>query len=215
MDTKDSAENTAHSAAPAKPGPKPRPGEPEPEETVPSVPLNGREDDSLEGMGAAFSGLHVHLLEKEKEKEAMDLRATEDDPGGVHDPSGGVPFDDKPSGRAPRVSERPAAPLPSATTPPATHPATSSPTTSQTMAEGLGFTGMPYPTHGVDPVATAPPMATAVSEPAASSSTYTGIHESMPGRYAEDYHRPPTGVGPTFLPGSAAPEPGDTMPAPR
>ena len=45
------------------------------------------------------------------------------------------------------------------------------------MAEGLGFAGMPYPTYGVHPVATAPPMATAISEPMASSSTYTGIHE--------------------------------------
>ena len=66
------------------------------------------------------------------------------------------------------------------------------------MAEGLGFTSMPYPTYRVDPVALAPPIATAVSEPLATSSIYTGIHEPMPHRYAEDYHWPPTGVGPTF-----------------
>ena len=68
------------------------------------------------------------------------------------------------------------------------------------MAEGLGFTGSPYSTYGVDPVATAPPMALEVSEPVASSSTHAGIHQPIPRRYAKDYHRPPTGVGPTFFP---------------
>ena len=75
METKDTAEKTAPSAAPAKPAPKPRPGEPEPEEPVPSVPLSGPEEDSLEGLGAAFSGLHVggpEGKEKEKEKGAVD-----------------------------------------------------------------------------------------------------------------------------------------------
>ena len=67
------------------------------------------------------------------------------------------------------------------------------------MAEGLGVTGMPYPTYGVTPAATAPPMATAVSEPVASSSTYTGICESMPLRYNDDYHRPAKGVYMTDL----------------
>ena len=82
------------------------------------------------------------------------------------------------------------------------------------MAEGLGFTGMPYPTYGVTSAATAPPVATAVSEPVASSSTYTGIHESMPRRYDDDYHRPATGVCMTGISGYAAPETGYTMPAP-
>ena len=81
------------------------------------------------------------------------------------------------------------------------------------MAECLGFTGMPYSTSGVDPVATAPPMAIAVSEPVASSSTYTGIDEPMPRRYAEYYQRPPTGVGPTFPPAYAEPKTGYAMPA--
>ena len=81
------------------------------------------------------------------------------------------------------------------------------------MAEGLGFTGMPYPTYGVTPAATAPPMATAVSEPVASSSTYTGILESMPRHYDDDYHRPATGVYMTGIPGYAALETGYTMPA--
>ena len=59
MDTKDTAETTAPSVAPAKPAPAPKPpGEPEPQEPVPSVPLSGLEDDSLEGFRAAFSGLY-------------------------------------------------------------------------------------------------------------------------------------------------------------
>ena len=76
MDTKDTAEMTAPSAAPAKPAPKPKPGEPEPEEHVPSVPLGGPWDDWLEGLGAAFSGLCIGG-EKEKEKEAVDMGAEE------------------------------------------------------------------------------------------------------------------------------------------
>ena len=94
---------------------------------------------------------------------------------------------------------------------PASHPATSSPTTTPPMAEGLGFTGVPYPTYGVHSFAAAPPMATAVSEPVASSSTYTGIRESMPRRYAHDYLRPATGVYMTGILGYAAPETGYTM----
>ena len=73
---------------------------------------------------------------------------------------------------------------------------------------------MPYSTYVVTPAATAPPMATAVSEPVASSSTYTGIRESVPRRYDDDYHRPATGVYMTGIPGYSAPEIGYTMPAP-
>ena len=80
------------------------------------------------------------------------------------------------------------------------------------MAEGLGFTGMPYPSYGVTPAATLPPMATAVSEPVASSSTYTGVPESMPRLYEDDYHRPAASVYMTGIPGYAPPEPGYTMP---
>ena len=187
MDTKDTAEKTAPSAAPAKPAPKPRPGEPEPKEPVPSVPLSGRGDYSLEGLGAAYSGLSVGGPEgkkKEKEKEAVDMGVEEEDPGDEHDPSDEVLFDHKPAKSAPSASDHPAVPSPTTTTLPATHPATSSPTTTPPMAEGLGFTGMPYPTYGVTPAVTAPPMATVVSEPVASSSTYTGIHEPAPLRYA-------------------------------
>ena len=134
------------------------------------------------------------------------------DPRDEHDPSEEVPIDNKPSESAPSASDHPAPPSPTTTTLPATHPATSSPTTTPPMTEGLGFTGMPYATYGVNPVATAPPMATAVSEPVSSSFTYTGIHDPAPLRYAEGYHRPPAGVGPTHIPDYAAPEPGYAMP---
>ena len=73
---------------------------------------------------------------------------------------------------------------------------------------------MPYPIYGVTPAATAPPMTTAVCEPVASSSTYTGIHEPAALRYAEGYYRPPAGVAPTYIPGHATLKPGYTMPAP-
>ena len=73
---------------------------------------------------------------------------------------------------------------------------------------------MPYPTYGVTPAATVPPMATAVSEPVASSSTYTGMPQSMPRRYDDDDHRPAAGVSMTGIPRYAAPETGYTMPAP-
>ena len=190
MDTKDTAAKAAPLAAPAKPALKPRPVEPEPEEPVPSVPFSGPGDDSLEGLGAAFSGLSIggpEGKEKEKEKEAVVIGVEEEDPGHEHDPSDEVLFHDTPAESAPSASDHPAVPSLTTTTFPATHPAKSSPTTTPPMAEGLGFTGLPYPTYGVTPAATAPPMATAVSEPVASSSTYTGIHEPAPLRYAEGY----------------------------
>ena len=176
MDTEDTAGTTAPSVQPPKPALAPKPaGEPEPEELVPSVPLSGLGDDSLQGLRAAFSGLSVagpEGKEKEKEKQAVDMGAKEVDPGNGHGPSDEVPFEDKPVESAPSASDYPAVPSPTTTTLQATHPATSSPTTTPPMAEGLGFTGMPYPTYSVTPAATVPPMATAVSEPVASSSTY-------------------------------------------
>ena len=191
MDTKDSAKTTAPSVAPAKQAPAPKPAdEPEPEEPVPSLPLSGLGDDSLEGLRAAFSGLSVGGPEgkkEEKEKQAVDMGAEEIDPGDGHKPSYEVPFDDKPVESAPSASDYPAVHTPLTTTLRATHQATSSPTTTPPMAEGLGFTGMPYPTYGVTPAATVPPMATAVSEPVASSSTYTGVPEPMPRRYEDGY----------------------------
>ena len=218
MDTKDTAETTAPSVAPAKPAPAPKPaGESEPEEPLPSVPLSGLGDDSLEGWRAAFSGLSVggpKGKKKEKEKQAVDMGAEEVDPRDGHEPSDEVPFDDKPVESAPSASDYPAVPSPTSTTLPATHPATSSPTTTPPMGEGLGYNGMPYPTYGVTPAATVPPMATAVSEPVASSSTYTGAPEPRPRRYEDDYHRPVAAVYMTGILGYAAPEPGPTMPAP-
>ena len=143
----------------------------------------------------------------------MDLGAEEVDPGDEHDPSDEVPFDDKPVESAPSASNYPAVPSPTSTTLPATHPATSSPTTTPPMAEGLGLTCMPYPTYGVTPAAAVPPMATAVSELVASSSTYTGVPEPMPRRYEDGYHRPAAAVDMTGIPGYAVPEPGYTMSA--
>ena len=114
------------------------------------MPLTWLGDDSLEGLRAAFSGLTVGGPEgrkKEKEKEALDTGAEEVDPGDGHERSAEVPFDDKPVERVPSASDYPAVPSPTTSTLPATHPATSSPTTTPPMAEGLGLTGMPYPTY--------------------------------------------------------------------
>ena len=81
MDSKDTAEKTVPSVALAMPAPAPKPaGGPEPEEPVPSVPLSGLADDSLEGLRAAFSGLAIggpEGKEKEKEKEAVDMGVEE------------------------------------------------------------------------------------------------------------------------------------------
>ena len=181
------------------------------------MPLSGQGDDSLDGLRAAFSVLSVggpEGKEKEKEKQAVDMGAEEVDRRDGHGPSDEVPFEDKPVESAPSASDYPAVPSPTTTTLPATHPATSSTTTTPPMSEGLGFTGMPYPTYGVTRAATVPPMATAVSEPVASSSTYTGVPKPMPRRYEDGYHRPAAGVYTTWIPGYAAAEPSYTMPAP-
>ena len=210
MDTKDTAQTTAPSVAPAKPAP-------EPEVTVPSVPLSGLRDDSLDGLGVAFSGLSVggpEGKEKEKEKQAVDRGVRESYPGDGYAPPDEAPLEDTPEESAPSASHLPAIPSPTTTTLPAAHPATSSPTTTPPMAEDLGFTGMPYPTYGVTPAATVPPLATAVSKPVASSSTYTGAPEPMPRRYEDVFDRLARGVYMTGIPGYAAPKPGYTMPVP-
>ena len=124
-----------------------------------------------------------------------------------------MPFEETAVESAPSASDFPAVPSSTTTTLPATHPATFSPTTTPLMAEGVRLTRMPYRTYGVTPAATVPPMATAVSKPVASSSTYTGVPEPMPRRYEDGYHRPAAGVYMTGIPGYAAPEPGYTMPA--
>ena len=104
MDTKDTAEKTAPSVAPAKPVEKRRLRSPGPEKPVPSVPLSRLGDDSLEGLGAAFSGRSLggpEDKEKEKVKEAVDMRVEEEDPGDENGPSDEVPFDDgRPVGAA-------------------------------------------------------------------------------------------------------------------
>ena len=144
----------------------------------------------------------------------MNMGIEEVDAGDGREPSNEVPFDDKPVESAPRASDYPAVPSPTTTTLPVTHSATSCPTTTPRMAEGLGLTGMTYPTYGVTPAATVPPMATAVSELSAFSSTYTGVPEPMPQRYEDGYTRPAAAVYMTGIPGYAAAEPGYTMPAP-
>ena len=215
MDTKDTAKTTAPSVAPAKPAPAPKPaGEPEPEMPVPSVPLSGLRDDSLDGLGVAFSGLSVagpEGKEKEKKKQAVYRGVEEAYPGDGYGPPNEAPLQDTPEKSAPSASDLPAVPSRKNHT---AHPATSSPTTTRLMAEGLGFTGMPYPIFGVTPAATVPPMATAVSKPVASSSTYIHAPEPMPRRYEDVYHRPVAGVYMTEIPGNAAPEIGYTMPVP-
>ena len=144
----------------------------------------------------------------------MDSGAKEVYPGDGYGPSDEAPFKDTPEESAPSASDFPGVSSPTTTTLGATYPATSSPTTTPPMAEGLGFTGMPYPTYGVAPAATVPRMANAESEPVVSSSTYTGAPEPMPRRYEDGYHRPAAGVYMTGIPGSAAPEPGYTIAAP-
>ena len=218
MDTKDTSETTALSVAPARPAPAPKPaGEPEAEEPVPSVPLSQLRNDFLEGLRAAFSCLSVRGpegKEVEKEKQAVDMGAEEVHPGDGYGPSDEAPFEDTPDESALSASDFPAVPSPTTTTLPATRPATSSPTTTPPMAELLGFTGMPYPAYGVTPSATVPPMATAVSESVASTSTYTGAPEPMPRRYKDGYHRSAASVYMTGIPGYAAPVPNYIMPAP-
>ena len=176
------------------------------------MPLGGLRDDSLESLRAAFSGQSVR--DEEREKQAVDMGAEEVHPGDGYGPSDEAPFEDTPVESAPGASDFPAVSSPTTTTLQATHPATSSPTTTQPMAEGLGLTGMPYPTYGVTPAVTVPHMATVVSEPVACSSTYTDEPEPMPGRYEDGYHRPAAGVYMTGIPGYAAPKPGYTMPGP-
>ena len=181
------------------------------------MPLGGLGNDSLEGLRAAFSGLCVggpEGKEKEKVKEAVHMGVEEANPRVGHKPSYEVSFGDKPVDSAPSASDYPAVPSETTTTLPATHRATSSSTTTPDMAEALGFTGMPYPTYGLTQARTVQPMATAVSEQVASSSAYTGVPESMPRRYDDDYHTPGAAVYMTGIPGYAAPEPGYTMPAP-
>ena len=144
----------------------------------------------------------------------MDRGVEEKYPGDGYEPPDEAPFEDTPEESTPGASDLPAVPSPTTTTLPAAHPGTSSPTNTPPMAEGLAFTRMPYATYGVTSAATVPPMATAVSEPVASSPTYTGAPEPMPCRYEDSYHRPAAGVYMTPIPGYAAPEPGYTIPAP-
>ena len=219
MDAKDTAQRTAPSVAPATSALAPKPAsEPEPEVPVPSVPSSGLRDDSLDGLGLAFSGLSFggpEGKEKEKEKQAVDRAVEKAYPGDGYGPPDEAPFEDTPEESPPSTSVHPAVPSPTTTALQGAHPATSSLTTTPAMAGGLGFTGMPYPTNDVTPAATVPPMATAVSGQVASSSSYGGAPEPMPRCYDDVYHRPAAGVYMTGIPGYAALEPGYTMPVPN
>ena len=187
MDTKHTAEMTAHSMAPAKPAPilKSR-CEPEPQDPVPSVPLSGLEDDPLPILPAAFSGLPARTPEgKAKEKETEE--------GGAEDnPEGGLE-------QSPSATENPATSSPTATTLRATHPAASSPTTTPSAVEGTGFTGMPYITPGVERLATEPTMAHPVSERVASCSSYVRIHEPDWFHATDPFPGAPIGVFPPII----------------
>ena len=161
------------------------------ETTVPSVPLSGLEDDSLGSLGAAFSELHVRTAEgKAKEKDTTGGGA-EDDREGEHVRTDDVYSGEKSCESARGSTEHPTPSCPTATTLRATHPATSPPATTSPVAEGTGFTGMPYPTHGVGPLVTEPPMAPPVSEPVASGSIYVGIDEPAPCLEPGAFHRAP------------------------
>ena len=79
------------------------------------MPLSGRGpgEDSLEGLGAVFSGLSVGVpegKENEKERGSVDMGVEEEDPGDEHHPSDEVPIDDKPAECAPSACDQPAAP---------------------------------------------------------------------------------------------------------
>ena len=133
MDSRDNAETTVPSVAPAKPAPMPKlAGETEPEGPVSSVPLIRLGDHSLEDLRAALSGLSVwgrEGKEEEKQRQAGDMGADELYHGDGHGPSDEVPFEDTPAEITPSASNFPGVPSPTTTTLTATHPATSSPTT--------------------------------------------------------------------------------------
>ena len=172
------------------------------------MPLSGLEDDSLGSLGAAFGRLHLRTPEgKAKEKETGKGGAKEDREG-EHERSEDVSSGEKPSESAPGATKHPAASSPTPTTLLATHPAASSPTTTPRVAEGTGFAGTPYPTHGMEPLATEPPMAHPISEPVASGSSYVGIHEPTPCHDPDAFRGAPIGVCPPTMPAYTMPEHG-------
>ena len=178
MDTKDTAQTTAPSVAPPKPASKRRhAGEPQPQDPVRAVPLSGLEDYSIGSLGAAFSGLHVQTPEGKAKETERRKGGARDDRASKHEQSEDVSSGEKPSGSAPGAAEHRATSSATATTLPATHPAASSSTTTPPVAEGTGFPGTPEPTHGLEQLATEPPMAPSVREPVASGFSYVGIHE--------------------------------------
>ena len=172
------------------------------------MPLGRHQHDFLGSLEAALSELHVRTPEGKAKEKATREGGAEDDCEGKHVRTDDVSTSERPSEIAQGVTEHPTASSPTATTLPATHPATSSPTTTPRAAEGTGISGMPYPTHAVEALATEPPMAPSVSEPVASGSFYVGIHEPAPCLEPGAYHRAPVGVCPLPMPSYIMPLPG-------
>ena len=195
MDSKATAETTAPSVAPAKPEPKPKAdGEPEPDNPVPSMHSSGLKNDCFGSLKAAFSGLHVGTSEgKAKEKEKEEERA-EDDLEGQQERPEDISSWEKPSEGAPGAPEHP-----TATTIIATDSTALSPTTTPSLAEGIDFTGLPYPTHGPEPLANEPPMAHPVSESLAVGYSYIGFHERTPCQEADAFCAAATSVCPAKM----------------
>ena len=69
---------------------------------------------------------------------------------------------------------------------------------------------MPYPTHGVEALATEPPMAHPVSELVAFGSSYVGIHEPAPCHEPDVFRGAPIGVCPPKMRAYTMPEHGFT-----
>ena len=207
MHTKDTAETTAPSVRPSNAAPKPKPaGESEPEDPVPSMPLDALENDSLGSLGDAFSGLHVRTPEGKGQEKEKGKGGAEDDPEGEHARAEDVSSGKRPSERAPGATGRPAASSPTAATLRATHPAALSPTTTPPMAEGTGFTGMPYPTHALEPLGPEPPMAHPIIQPAACGSSYVAIHEPTTCHESDAFFGAPVGMCPATMPAQTIPE---------
>ena len=152
------------------------PAEPKTEDPVAPMPLTGLIVDSLGSLGAAFSELHVRTPEGKVNEKDTGEEGAEDNRVGEHVPTYDVSSGERPSESGPGATKHPTASSAAATTLRATHSATFSPTITPPVADGTCFTGMPYRTRGVEPLATEPPVAHLDSEPLAPGSFYSAIH---------------------------------------
>ena len=122
MDTKDTAETTEPSVAPAKLLPKPKPAaEPEREASLPSEPLPGLGDESLRSLGAALSELHLRTPQGKAKKKDTWEGGAEDDGESVHVLADNVFFGERLLESALGAIENPGASSIAATTLAATH----------------------------------------------------------------------------------------------